>query len=77
MPHVLVSGGFSGMFDDYCAKSLWEITTVGKKRFCLFQFFPNLLSIEKKNENALKHVSLSSKCTRHIQAGDIKVFCLS
>ena len=31
MPHVILSVGFSGMFDDYCAKSLWDITTVRRK----------------------------------------------
>ena len=46
-----------------------------KQTFCLFYFFPNLLSVDKKNENGLKHVSISSKCTKHIQADDIKVFC--
>ena len=46
-----------------------------KQTFCLFQFFPNLSLVEKKNENALKHVLISSNCTKHIQAGDIKVFC--
>ena len=29
---------------------------------------------KKKNEDALKHVLISSNCTKHIQAGDIKVF---
>ena len=33
------------------------------------------LLVEKKNENALKHVLISSNCTKHIQAGDTKVFC--
>ena len=46
-----------------------------KQTFCLFHFFPDLLLVEKKNENALKHVLISSNCTKHIQAGDIKVFC--
>ena len=46
-----------------------------KQTFCLFHFFPNLLLVEKKNENALKHVLISSNCTKHIQAGDTKVFC--
>ena len=45
-----------------------------KQTFCLFHF-PNLLLVEKKNENALKHVLISSNCTKHIQAGNIKVFC--
>ena len=45
-----------------------------KQTFCLFHFFPNLLLVEKKNENALKHVLISSNCTKHIQAGDKKVF---
>ena len=44
-----------------------------KQTFCLFHFFPNFLLVEKKNENALKHVLISSNCTKHIQAGDIKV----
>ena len=43
--------------------------------FCLFHFFPNLLLVGKKYENALKYVLISSNCTKHIQAGDIKVFC--
>ena len=46
-----------------------------KQTFRLFHFFPNMLLVEKKNENALKHVLISSNCTKHIQAGDIKVFC--
>ena len=46
-----------------------------KQTFCLFHFFPDLLLVEKKNENALKDVLISSNCTKHIQAGDIKVFC--
>ena len=28
IPHVILSVGFSGMSDDYCAKSLCDITTV-------------------------------------------------
>ena len=47
-----------------------------KQTFCLFHFFPNFLVVEKKNENALKHVLISSNCTKHIKAGDIKVFCV-
>ena len=46
-----------------------------KQTFCLSHFFPNLLLVEKKKETALKHVLISSNCTKHIQAGDIKVFC--
>ena len=46
-----------------------------KQTFCLFHFFPDLLLVEKKKKNALKHVLISSNCTKHIQAGDIKVFC--
>ena len=45
-----------------------------KQTFCLFHFFPNLLLVEKKNKNALKHVLISSSCAKHIQADDIKVF---
>ena len=45
-----------------------------KQTFCLFHFFPNLLLVEKKNKNALKHVLISSNCAKHIQAGDIKNF---
>ena len=44
-----------------------------KQTFCLFHFFPNLLLVEKKNENALKHVLISSNCAKHIQGDDIKV----
>ena len=42
-----------------------------KQTFCLFHFFPDLLLVEKKNENALKHVLISSNCTKHIQADQI------
>ena len=46
-----------------------------KQTFCLFHFFPKLLLVERNYENALKHVLISSNCTKHIQAGDTKVFC--
>ena len=49
--------------------------SVIQQTFRLFHFLPNLLLVEKKNENALKHVLISSNCTKHIQAGDIKVHC--
>ena len=42
-----------------------------KQTFCLFHFCPDLLLVEKKNENALKHVLISSNCTKHIQADQI------
>ena len=45
-----------------------------KQTLCLFHFFPNLLLVEKKNENASQHVLISSNCAKHIQADDIKVF---
>ena len=47
-----------------------------KQTFWSIPFLSKFLLVEKKNENALKHVLISSNCTKHIKAGDIKVFCV-
>jgi len=44
--------------------------------FLFIPFFSlNLLLVEKKKENALKYVLISSNRTKHIQASDIKILC--
>ena len=41
----------------------------------VFSILSKFVVSRKKNENALEHVLISSNCTKHIQAGDTKVFC--